>query len=205
MVPKRPGCRRSERPTVRQLLADTGLESQKLTLDALLRTGDPAYPTDCQCYSCSQGGVCYWSENQSGRTGGPVIFTATVCVVAWLIKPTRNEPMKPSVGMRGRPCGRINQRQYSCFGVSPSALAVRWKDAGIRTLIQVTRNRQGLDGSERTEAVSYFLSNTQPTSSPEADDLFDAIRRRWRVEPGCRSGYASCSGRDFRGRFLTDP
>jgi len=90
--------------------------------------------------------------------------------------------MKPSVGMRGRPCGRTDQGHYCCFGVSPSALALRWKDAGISTLIRVTRIRQGLGGSERTEEISYFLSNAHPTSLPQADDLFDAIRQHWRVE-----------------------
>ena len=44
------------------------------------------------------------------------------------------------------------------------------------------RIRQGLDGSERTEAVSYFLSNTQPANQTEADELFDAIRQHWRIE-----------------------
>jgi len=36
------GTKESERPTVRQLLNDTGLYNQKLTLDALHRTGGPA-------------------------------------------------------------------------------------------------------------------------------------------------------------------
>ena len=88
----------------------------------------------------------------------------------------------PNVGMRGRPCDRIDQRSYRCFTLAGSVLAPRWKEAGLNTLIIVKRSRQNLDGSLLSEAVSYFLSNSQPTIQAEADELFDAIRRHWRIE-----------------------
>lgn len=33
-----------------------------------------------------------------------------------------------------------------------------------------------------SEEVGYFLSNWQPTTQPEADELFDAIRHHWSIE-----------------------
>ena len=78
--------------------------------------------------------------------------------------------------------GRIDQRHYSSLPVNPLALAVQWKHAGISRLIRVNRIRQGLDGSQRSEEVSYFLSNVQPANLQEAHGLFDAIRQHWRIE-----------------------
>ena len=78
--------------------------------------------------------------------------------------------------------GRVEQRSYACFTITPTALAPRWQDAGLATLIRVVRNRQGLRGETPTQAVSNFISNNQPSSQQEADGLFEAIREHWRIE-----------------------
>ena len=115
------------------------------------------------------------------------------CLCSSLINNTDYERSdEPQVGH-----GRVEQRTYGCFAVSPLALAPRWKDAGMRTLIRVQRIRQKLAGSQLTQEVNYFLSNAQPTNQSEADELFDAIRHHWRVEPGRRSGDASSAGRNL--------
>ena len=102
--------------------------------------------------------------------------TATVFVQVWSVKLRMNGVMMPSVGMRGRPCDRIDQRSYRCFTLAGTTFAPRWKDAGLNTLLIVKRSRQNLDGSVLSEEVSYFLSNAQPTTQAQADELFDAIR-----------------------------
>jgi len=73
--------------------------------------------------------------------------------------------------------GRLEERTYSCFRLNPLALALRWQDSGMATFIGVNRIRQKLDGTHRSEEISYFISNTQPTTQTEADELFDAIRQ----------------------------
>jgi predicted transposase YbfD/YdcC len=78
--------------------------------------------------------------------------------------------------------GRLEQRSYQCFSVSPTALAPRWKEAGLSTLIRVKRIRQTLAGSQQSTEMAYFLSNRQPANQQEADELFDAIRHHWRIE-----------------------
>ncbi len=78
--------------------------------------------------------------------------------------------------------GRVEQRSYACFTISPLALAPRWQAAGLVTLIQVVRNRQGLRGESPSEETSYFVSNSQPATQSQADELFDAIRKHWRIE-----------------------
>ena len=93
-----------------------------------------------------------------------------------------NEPMGPNADMRGRPCGRIDQRSYRCFTLAGCVLFPRWKDAGLKTLVIVKRSRQNMEGKLLSDEVGYFLSNSRPTIQAEADELFDAIRHHWRIE-----------------------
>ena len=78
--------------------------------------------------------------------------------------------------------GRLEHRSYSCFSLPATATAVRWKDAGLATLIQVRRSRQELEGSLSREEISYFVSNRAVHSQQLAEELFDAIRHHWRIE-----------------------
>ena len=160
------GTKESERPTVRQLLNDAGLYNQKLTLDAL-----HLIPLTVNGIHGANGVyVVGVKSNQA--------YLYRYCICNSLINKVVYE--RSDVAQRGH--GRIDQRQYCCLQVNPFALAPRWKDAGISTLIRVLRIRQGLEGGQRTEAVSYFLSNSQPANSQEAHELFDAIRQHWRIE-----------------------
>ncbi len=160
------GAKESERPTVRQLLNETGLYNQKLTLDAL-----HLIPLTLKAIHGADGVyVVGLKANQAH------LYRYGIC--SSLINKAAYE--RSDAAQRGH--GRIDQRHYCCLAVSPFAVALRWKDAGISTLIGVKRIRQGIDGSERTEEVSYFLSNAQPANQTEADELFDAIRQHWRIE-----------------------
>lgn len=160
------GTKESERPTVRQLLNDTGLYNQKLTLDAL-----HLIPLTVNAIHGANGiYVVGVKSNQA--------HLYRYCICNCLLHQADYE--RSDVPQRGH--GRIEQRTYLSFKVNPLALAPRWKDAGIGTLVRVKRIRHRLDGGQSTEEVSYFLSNTQPDSQPEADELFDAIRHHWRVE-----------------------
>jgi predicted transposase YbfD/YdcC len=160
------GTKESERPTVRQLLTDTGLYNQKLTLDAL-----HLIPLTLNAIHGAKGVyVIGLKANQA--------HLYRYCLCSSLVD--KADYARTDVAQRGH--GRIDQRHYDCFRVAPSALALRWKDAGLHTFVRVTRIRQGLDGSGRTEEVSYFLSNAHPTSLAQAEELFNAIRQHWRVE-----------------------
>jgi predicted transposase YbfD/YdcC len=160
------GAKESERPTVRQLLNDTGLYNQKLTLDAL-----HLIPLTLNAIHGAKGiYVVGVKSNQA--------HLYRYCVCNGLVNKADYE--RSDAPQRGH--SRLEQRTYSCFNVNPLALAIRWKDSGVSTLIRVNRIRQKLVGTQRSEEVSYFLSNAQPTKQTEADDLFDAIRQHWRIE-----------------------
>ena len=55
------------------------------------------------------------------------------------------------------------------------------------TCIKVTRSRRSLDGSPGSQETSYYVSNARPATQAEAEELFDAIRRHWLVEPARRA------------------
>ena len=160
------GTKESERPTVRQLLNDTGLYNQKLTLDAL-----HLIPLTVNAIHGANGVYVIGVKSNQAHL-------YRYCICSNLVNKPDYE--RSDAAQRGH--GRIDQRHYSCLPVSPLALALRWNNAGISTLLRVKRIRQGLDGSGRTEEMSYFLSNTQPSNQTEADELFDAIRQHWRIE-----------------------
>lgn len=84
--------------------------------------------------------------------------------------------------MRGRPCGRLEQRSYRCFALSKAVFVPRWRIAGFQTLIWVKRTRQALEGGKRTEEISYYLSNVPVAESTDGAKLCAAIRGHWRVE-----------------------
>ena len=160
------GVKESEKPTVRQLLNDTGLYSQKLTLDAL-------HFNPLTVNAINGAGGVYVMGLKSNQAQ-----LYRYCLCQALIHQAAYE--RTDVAQRAH--GRIEQRSYRCFTLAGSVLAPRWKDAGLKTLIIVKRSRQNLDGSLLSEEVSYFLSNGLPTTQAEADELFDAIRRHWRIE-----------------------
>jgi hypothetical protein len=160
------GTKESERPTVRQLLNDTGLYNQKLTLDAL-----HLIPLTVNSIHKAEGVYVIGVKSNQAHLHRHCICS---CLVI------KADYDRSDAAQRGH--GRLEQRIYFCFKINPLALAPRWKDSGIGTVIQVKRLRQRLDGSQLATEVSYFLSNAQPTNLQEANDLFDAIRHHWRIE-----------------------
>ena len=95
------------------------------------------------------------------------------CLCCSLVEKTLYE--RTDTPQRGH--GRLEQRTYSCLRINPLTVALRWKDSGLATIIMVKRIRQNLDGTPLSESMSYFVSNTAPTTQSEADELFDAIRQ----------------------------
>lgn len=160
------GTKESERPTVRQLLNDAGLYDQKLTLDALHLN-----PLTVNAINGANGVyVVGLKSNQA--------HLYRYCFCKGLVNKADYE--RHDAPRRGH--GRVEQRSYSCFSLNPTALAPRWKDAGLSTLIRVKRIRHKLNGDQLSEEESYFLSNMPPANQQEAEELFDAIPQHWRIE-----------------------
>ena len=160
------GSKDSEQPAVRQLLTQTGLAGQKVTLDALHCS--PATLTTIH----QQGGTFLVGL----KSNQPVLYRYAICHTLL------QEPVYSRQDAAQRGHGRQEERTYACFRVNRSHLALRWQTCGLCMLISVKRVRRKLDGSQPAEEISYFLSNYGVQSQQQADELFDAIRGHWRVE-----------------------
>jgi hypothetical protein len=156
----------SECPTVRQLLNEQRLYDQKLTLDSL-------HLKPLTINAINGAGGTYLIGVKANQA-----YLHRDCICRSLVQPALFSRI--DVAQRGH--GRQEQRSYSCFSIPRAALAIRWKDAGLATVIRVERNRHGLDGRLNPEEVSYFVSNMAIHSQQLAEELFDAIRHHWRIE-----------------------
>ena len=160
------GSKQSEKPTVSQLLNDTGLYNQQLTLDAL-------HLNPLIVNAINEAGGVYIIGLKANQEQ---LYRYAICatLVGSASYQRADEPVRAH--------GRVEQRSYACFVVSQPALALRWQSSGLLTLIRVRRNRQGLQGGKPSEETSYFVSNSPAGSQSQADELFDALRQHWRIE-----------------------
>lgn len=160
------GTKESEKPTVRQLLNDEGLYSQPITLDAI-------HINPLTINGIEGAGGVYIIGLKANQAQ---LYRYGIC--RSLMGVAIYERSDKTI--RGH--GRVEQRRYACFTISPAALAPRWQAAGLVTLTQVIGKRQGLRGESASEETSYFVSNSEPANQCQADELFDAIRQHWRIE-----------------------
>lgn len=158
------GSKESERPAVNHLLEQGRVCGQKLTLDAL-----HLIPLSLHSIHAASGVyVVGLKANQA--------HLYRYCMCRSLFDNSDYE----RVDKQTKQHGRLEQRTYRCFSLKPSALAPRWQDAGVATLIRVERYRQ--QAGVVSQGVSYFVSNRCPGSQSGADELFTAIRQHWGIE-----------------------
>lgn len=158
------GVKESERPAVAELIEKQKLASQKLSLDALHMV-----PSTLTLIGNSGGQyVVGLKANQ------PHLYQ--LCTVTDLFKVADYE----RIDERKKQHGRVEQRRYRCFKLPTSALDERWRPTGLNTLICVLGSRE--TSGKASEEMSYYVSNWQPASQLEADDLFNAIRSHWAIE-----------------------
>lgn len=160
------GSKESERPVVRQLLADMGMQNQKITLDAL-------HLIPFTLKAIHQKGGLYLVGLKANQQ---ILYRSWVGGSS--VKMADYE--RQDKAERGH--GRIDHRSYSCFAMNRHPLASRWQASGMQTLVRVVRVRQSLAGMELSREVSYFVSNALVSQQTQADELFDAVRQHWRIE-----------------------
>lgn len=172
------GTKESERPTVSQLLNERHLCHQKITLDAL-----HMIPLRLRSIHTAKGlYVVGLKANQAN------LYRQCICRTLFY---TADYEQFDVIKKRH---GRKEQRTYRCYSLGSLVLAPRWQTTGLATLIRVERHRQ--QGDIVSQEISYFVSNSLPSSQLQAAELFDAIRQHWSIEPGRRSGDASSTGCD---------
>jgi predicted transposase YbfD/YdcC len=162
------GDKSSEITAVRTLLKDSGLESQKLTLDA--HHFNPI--TTAQIHQAGGLYLTQAKENQAtflGQCQGLCRETA---------------PLAETIDHE-KAHGRITLRRTRLFSLAPLVLDARWNSSGLSALMVVERETFDLSKQKTTFETSYYVSNSGLEAvavEPLSEELAQAIRQHWGVE-----------------------
>ena len=161
------GSKASEIPVVRDLLKQSGLEAQKVTLDA--HHCNPK--TTAQIHQAGGQYLIQVKKNQ------PILLAQCQHVAATAV------PLgSPTECDKGH--GRLTTREGQCFGMKGLNLAARWSDSGVHTLVVMKRQTLTLATQKTTCETAYYISNQELASDPQgqAMELTGAVREHWHVE-----------------------
>lgn len=168
-VAQRPmhGTKKSEITAVRELLAATGLEKGKNTLDAL--HFNPK--TIGQINQAGGQVVVQLKANQPGLLAQLSQEAAEAAPIARLKSVAKGH-------------GRLEIRQGTFFKISHLPLDPRWGECGLTTLIVMARRTIDLATQQRSAEVSFYCANVavDPADKAIQQELFQAIRGHWSVE-----------------------
>lgn len=156
------GTKESEKPCLQQLVRQSGVQSQKITADAL-------HLCPAMTESIEGGGgvfVIGLKDNQKELLEDMIDHTQA-------FKP-KEENTTVDKGH-----GRLEIRQYACFDVRGEYFESRWDNSGFSSLIRVKRTRISLKIKESSEETSYYISNGK---SRNALEYFEAVRNHWAIE-----------------------
>jgi predicted transposase YbfD/YdcC len=161
------GPKKSEITAVRELLAETGLEKGKNTLDAL--HFNPK--TIGQINQAGGQAIIQLKANQPDLLAQLSQEAAAATPVARLKTVEKGH-------------GRLEIRQGTFFKISHLPLDPRWAESGLATLIVIARRTTDLATRQRSAEVSFYCANVAVTPADQAiqQELFQAIRDHWGVE-----------------------
>lgn len=162
------GDKSSEIPVVRELLKDSGLEKQKILLDA--HHFNPI--TTTQIHQADGIYLTQVKENQ-----------ATFLKQCKLLH-TQSLPLAKTIGHE-KEHGRVTTRSAHLFSLTSLTLDSRWKNSGLSTLIVVERETFEIAKQKTSFDTSYYVSNSVLESDAIkslTEELAQAIRCHWRVE-----------------------
>ena len=160
------GTKESERPSMANLLTHNELLKRKIVLDAL-----HLVPALLDAIHHHKGTYLIGLKaNQH--------LLHRLCLIQTLL----HKPVFERVDGPLRAHGRIEERTYGCYSLAGLGKAKRWDKSGLTTVMVVRRVRRTLAGVERSQTVSYFVTNGTVSSQSEADGFYDAIRGHWGIE-----------------------
>lgn len=161
------GTKSSEIPVVRALLKETGLASQKISLDA--HHCNPG--TTAQINQSKGVYLIQVKENQAALLQQCQELAASGSVVAEMSAIDKSN-------------GRITSRQAKIFSIAPKTIAPRWRASSLTTLVVMTRETFHVSKEKSTSDTSYYISNQMVSSDDveTSEDLVRAIQGHWGVE-----------------------
>lgn len=162
------GDKSSEIPAVRTLLKDSGLEKQKVSLDA--HHFNPITTTQIH-----QAGGIYLTQAKENQ---PLFLQQCQTLHSQALALAETVEHEKAHG-------RVTTRRAQMFSLASVTLDPRWKDSGLSALIVMERETFEVAKQKTTFDTSYYVSNTMPQPSnakPVVKELAQAIRKHWGVE-----------------------
>jgi len=162
------GDKSSEIPVVRELLKDSGLDNQKISLDA--HHFNPI--TTTQIHQAEGIYLTQVKENQ-----------ATFLKQCKLLQ-TQSLPLSEIISHE-KGHGRVTTRSSHLFSLASLTLDSRWENSGLSTLVVVERETFDIAKQKTSFETSYYVSNSVlkvECIKPLAEELTSAIRCHWGVE-----------------------
>lgn len=155
------GEKESEVPALRQILEESGLASQKTSLDAL---------------HCKPMTLCIISESGGRYLVG--LKENQKELKKQIKSAMENQTILKKIASQEKSHGRIELRSYEFYDVLEVAQAERWKRCQIKTAIKVIREREELKSGKISCEESYYVTN----EVGNYEELAQAIRQHWQVE-----------------------
>lgn len=162
------GDKSSEIPVVRELLKDSGLEQQKISLDA--HHFNPK--TTAQIQQAKGIYLTQAKENQATFLKQSKQLSKDCTALAETIEHEKAH-------------GRVTTRRAQLFSLESLMLDSRWKASNLSVLIVIERETFNISKQKTTFETSYYVSNsTLETGTANAllQELAQAIRQHWGVE-----------------------
>lgn len=154
------GLKESEKPTLRHVLSKSGLNGQKITLDAL-----HLCPTTTELIVQAGGVFVIGLKNNQPE------------LMSEMLRNLDQLPMLQQYTSFDLGHGRIEERNYQSYCVQDVYTDKRWQDTHFKSITKVIRTRTCKKTDQKSRDVNYYLSN-----SSQSKDIFNAIRRHWSVE-----------------------
>jgi predicted transposase YbfD/YdcC len=161
------GDKSSEIPVVRELLNASGLETQKITLDA-----HHINPTTLSQIATASGiYLVQVKENQ------PILFEQCQ-------KLANLQNAMFSCDDHDKSHGRLTSRYAAIYPMNTVTLDARWATSSIQTLVVIKRETLTIKTNKSSTETSYYLSNSiiKDNDLEGHQDLVKAIRGHWGVE-----------------------
>lgn len=156
------GTKESEKPTLCDLLKETGASSQKITADALHLSPETTKTI------ANAGGIFLIGLKENQKE-----LLADMSKDASFLSPV-NQLISLEKGH-----GRIDKRTYFHYDVSWEYFDERWEESNFQSLFKVIRQRTDLATGEVNIKTAYYISNGKEDGK---EDFFSAIRHHWAVE-----------------------
>lgn len=156
------GKKESEKPTLRELIKQTGAASEKITTDALHLN-----PEMTELIAGS-GGIFMIGLKENQKE-----LFADMCKDASFLTPV-NQSVTLEKGH-----GRIDRRSYFHYDVSWEYFDDRWSKSNFQSLFKVIRERYDLQTGKTSIETAFYISNGK---YDKKEDYFGALRNHWAVE-----------------------